>query len=564
IASRSILGIWIDLRSAIRGSFRAVSDREVISLRALSIMAIGSLTTKLRLIYLPYLMLSLSVISIYSFLHWMIFIKLELFPVREIITFFGLPALFATITVLIWLRPRIKLLKLKKEARDYDILYLGCAILLITISTTVAQDYLTTVSGTLTELTGINSIDNIEKTKYYTVKDYFVSKKNLGTHVSGEMQGRYNNKIHLSLFITLPIYESMKDEGQKIPPAWIGIKYIKELNNFLSDEELEKKFEDFLDDAQNDFDAKNVQEFVYLDRIGYSDNLDGYKEALKKSPKYHSTNDIVLTPIKTPFELRNDNKLKSVFRAYVLGSLFWLFMLLFPKFDEDALTYYLQGKSVKNDNSIREFFSTFFIPNEILFVVPILLSMLSLIFFAMFFSGYGFVSMSSDGLLRWGASYRPAIVNGEYWRLVANIFLHDGAHHLAANGLALWYVGMCLEPVLGRMMFFVFFILTGVFASLSSIYWYEATVSVGASGAILGLCGLFIALVLTKRPCLHFIDMNSPILGIIIAIVICSLGIGFLTKGIDNAAHTGGLVSGLVLGLVLAIIDVKSKILSTI
>ena len=78
---------------------------------------------------------------------------------------------------------------------------------------------------------------------------------------------------------------------------------------------------------------------------------------------------------------------------------------------------------------------------------------------------------------------------------------------------------------------------------------YEATVSVGASGAIFGLYGLFLALLLLK---LFPPDFGKAFLTSTLIFVGYNLFVGLAGSGIDNAAHIGGLVSGFLIGLALA------------
>jgi rhomboid protease GluP len=507
---------------------------------------VGVLKEKLRFIYLPFLIIGVSVIGLYTLLNWLLFIKLDLFSLREIIKNFGLPFSLSWISILIWLRPRINLMKFNRKNTSTH--YQCVAFCMIGLSTFIAQEYLTTASGKLTELESINSIDKQEKTKFYTVKNYFVSKRNFGLHTSAEMTGRYNQNLLLSLFITLPIYESIADSTKQVCPAWIGIKYAENISNQLSDEEKQRKFEEFLDKNQKDFDSKDVQQFVYFDRIGSSDDLDGYKEALKTSPKFNSINDIVLITVNKPFEARNGNTFAWIFISYGIGAFIWFVMLLFPKFDEERLTGLLNRNPIEEE--LKELLS-FFIPTKDYFVTPILLSLNIFIYLMMFLSGYGFIAIRASDLLKWGANYGPSITEGEYWRLLSSTFLHGGIGHLMANMAGLLFIGMCLEPFLGKVKFAFIYLLTGVLASLSSIYWYEAIVSVGASGAIFGLHGLFLAFLLRNALPEFLPELKSFFLMMILIFVGFNLIMGF-TDGIDNAAHIGGLISGFILGLLIA------------
>ena len=120
--------------------------------------------------------------------------------------------------------------------------------------------------------------------------------------------------------------------------------------------------------------------------------------------------------------------------------------------------------------------------------------------------------------------------------------------HLLANMYGLLFVGIFLEPLLAPVKYLAIYLVTGVLASLASIWWYDATVSVGASGAIFGLYGVFLALLVTKVYTAAF--AKSFLLSTVVFVGF-NLLMG-LTGGIDNAAHLGGLISGIVIGLVLS------------
>ena len=112
----------------------------------------------------------------------------------------------------------------------------------------------------------------------------------------------------------------------------------------------------------------------------------------------------------------------------------------------------------------------------------------------------------------------------------------------------LLFVGIFLEPLLGRTKYLLIYLTTGVLASVASIWWYEATISVGASGAIFGLYGFFLATLVFKvfPPAFSKAFFVSTLI-----FVGVNLLMG-LSGGIDNAAHIGGLVSGFLIGLVMS------------
>ena len=229
-------------------------------------------------------------------------------------------------------------------------------------------------------------------------------------------------------------------------------------------------------------------------------------------------------------------------------------MISYPKINNAALALFLSGKAKKEESGIHVFISEFMIPTKDFFVTPILIDLNIFIFLLLFLQGHGFFSVRGEDLMQWGANYGPSVASGEYWRLLSSTFLHGGIIHLAGNLFGLILIGPILEPILGKAKFAFAYLVTGVAASLASIYWYDATVSVGASGAIFGLCGVFLALFATKSlPDYFELELSSYLMSMVGGFVGCNLLMGFMGN-VDNAAHVGGLVSGLILGLLQSIL----------
>ena len=116
--------------------------------------------------------------------------------------------------------------------------------------------------------------------------------------------------------------------------------------------------------------------------------------------------------------------------------------------------------------------------------------------------------------------------------------------HLLMNTFALLYIGMFLEPLMGKVRFASAYLMTGIFAGLMSIAMHPASVGVGASGAIFGMYGVFLALLTTR----HIKKtLRKTMLRSILFFVVLNLMYG-LQGNTDNAAHIGGLLSGLLIG----------------
>lgn len=302
---------------------------------------------KINLIYFPFLIIWISFTVIYNLLFFLIFIKLKLFSINKEFLYIELPFIFLFLVVFVWLRPRIKLLKLTSKIA---FVYLGSAVLAITLPNMPILKYITKASGELTKLTNMSNIDEHEKTQYYSVENYFVTKSDFTDHVSSEKWGRHNKRLLITLFIALPIYDSIVDKSQHVNPyAWLGLKYDMEMKNNLSEAEKETIIHEFIVKSGKIFDARNVQKFTYLERIGNSNDLKGFIKAIERNPQFNSINNIVLIPIDTPFEDRNKDAIRMIFSVSMIGAFLWFVILLFPKFDEERLRVFLdKSKPVIN------------------------------------------------------------------------------------------------------------------------------------------------------------------------------------------------------------------------
>ena len=189
-------------------------------------------------------------------------------------------------------------------------------------------------------------------------------------------------------------------------------------------------------------------------------------------------------------------------------------------------------------------FLSFFIPRAGYYATPIIIDVNIIVFILMALSGISIFEPTAKSLLAWGGNLRGLTLTGQWWRLITNTFLHIGILHLLMNMYALLYIGILLEPYLGKMKFVAAYLFTSILASLTSIYWHPNIVSAGASGAIFGMYGVFLAMLTT-----NILDKKTrTALFTSIAVFVGFNLMNGVKAGIDNAAHIGGLISGLAIG----------------
>ena len=183
--------------------------------------------------------------------------------------------------------------------------------------------------------------------------------------------------------------------------------------------------------------------------------------------------------------------------------------------------------------------------------VNILLAINSLVWVAMVASGVSWFNPGPGEMLRWGASYGPMTLTGQFWRVLTSMFLHYGIIHLLGNIYVLWRFGLPFERLFGRWVTFAVYLLTGAAAVLSGTQWYPQAVVAGASGAIFGFLGVLIAFFSFGRIELPRKRKRIMLLWALLWVLVFFFW-GSIWLLVWHVAHLGGLVCGLLLGTFLA------------
>ncbi|MFB1050358.1 rhomboid family intramembrane serine protease [Paraliobacillus sp. JSM ZJ581] len=147
-------------------------------------------------------------------------------------------------------------------------------------------------------------------------------------------------------------------------------------------------------------------------------------------------------------------------------------------------------------------------------------------------------STETEILIEYGAKYNPAIINGEWWRIISSMFLHIGMLHVFMNMLALHVVGNVVERIYGNMRFLIIYFVSGIIGGVTS-FALSPQVAAGASGAIFGLFGALLYFGMNHKR-IFFQTMGWNVIGVIGFNIVFGLAV----PQIDNGAHIGGLLGG--------------------
>ena len=134
------------------------------------------------------------------------------------------------------------------------------------------------------------------------------------------------------------------------------------------------------------------------------------------------------------------------------------------------------------------------------------------------------------------------IYDFEIWRLITSTFLHGDLLHLFSNMFSLLIFGSYVELGFSKYKFVIIYFISGFLGSLFSVFLLPLnTISLGASGAIFGLIGAALSLLIKDR--------NNPLIILGLVYVFYFVVTSF-SPGINYFAHIFGLLGGFITGYI--------------
>ncbi len=510
--------------------------------------------TKLKHILPTFLAVTFGTVFVLAFFRWIFCLQFSIIDIKEEVWVLWLPLIFPWIPITLWLRQRFRILTFKKDNDKGRFFFQLISWGVLTAMLFISQAYLTTATGKLQKLSDIKEIEKVAKARYYKLSNFSVAPYFGGTYTDFRTSGKYNQDLNFDIYFVTPILSDTSERINDIPKFWYGVKYHEQISNKISDQEKESKYQAFYNSCIQKMNRYDFHSLDHFERKPNSDARVNYLKAIEARTKQTADGSfIVLEPIQEKYEDRNGNKFAWIFGSFGIGFAILLFSLLWPGYSETERKMFLKGKKPKQDDLVA--MVNYLIPKEEHFATSIILDLNILVFLLMIFSGIHIISPNGQELLHWGANRRFETTSGEWWRLLTSMFLHGGIMHLFLNIYGLIIAAIFVEPILGRKKYFILYILSGLCGSLASIWWYSNTISVGASGAIFGLYGAILGLLLTNA----FPKNGKKGILIMIGIYVGINLLWGLTGGIDNAAHIGGLLSGAIIGIILYKLDEEKK-----
>lgn len=133
--------------------------------------------------------------------------------------------------------------------------------------------------------------------------------------------------------------------------------------------------------------------------------------------------------------------------------------------------------------------------------------------------------------------------DGGWYRVLTSMFLHADIQHLVSNMLVLYYIGNLVEKRIGHLQYVIIYFLSGIVGDIFSagyeLFTQQYVSSVGASGAVFGIEGALLFLVIINEG-----KIKEIAAGRLAFAIAFSLYCGFTSAYVNNMAHVGGVLTG--------------------
>lgn len=492
----------------------------------------------------PVVGLSIALFCIYSALDWFFFTPRNWLD--DDVTRYWLPLTLAVFAHLVFVMPRISAFKL--TSRNAPFLYHIVALAIIAAPVMMAQAHIGPARGQITRVHDAADIVGAPDTKYYAADNICLDAANAVAHYALEASGARDGSLKLVLYGIVPVCVPSLDVAKilgtdaaagipGVPHVWVAMTFSQRIDGNADRAARLAAANGLGVDAQRKLVALDARKYKYFERIGSKITQRNFVAALSDNGKSLAKGDLILLPHEDDFGSRSGTWLTLSLLALGCGALLWTVMAMATPLKGDAL-------------SIRITNSEWLIPSRTSYGLQLLVALNVSVFVAMVVAGLGFLAFDNADLVTWGANYGPDLHGLGYLRLITSTFVHGGVMHLANNMYGLVISGLFLSTILPNWRLIGCYLICGVGGSIAGAALHPDIISVGASGAILGLWGVLIALAVLKDP--RVVDDGRKVL-LINGLTFAGLTIfmGSVTPGIDNAAHIGGLITGFLLGVVI-------------
>lgn len=301
---------------------------------------------KLKYIFIPYLLIAIGTISIYTLLRNFFDYKLDILNFKSGINDLLFPTFFVAISLFIFFRKRVRIIYSERFTRGNGI-YPVTAAVIILIPVLLFQGYLKDSASVLHEIKDVNKINNSKKTDCYKIQEFNVNKNNAGVYRETTTYDGKDKKIEFRNYFAVPIVNKAFNFNSVNHKYWFGIHYINSISSQVSDSVKNKLCKEFYKECINNFEHYNFSDFQYLKVMENSGYRDCYVSAIiNRQPNVDKSAIIIFEPEKKNFEERFGfiNPF-LIFCSFLIGAFIFLLMILIKSINKKEYQIFISKKN---------------------------------------------------------------------------------------------------------------------------------------------------------------------------------------------------------------------------
>lgn len=304
------------------------------------ITSFDEIVLKFRVLFVPFLIRTIGIIAVYTFLNWLLTIKMELFQIPEKFTDLLLPIILCIAFVSMGLSYK-KIFPCKISEREnsgtYSEFWGIIAYATLTPSIIFAQMYLHQSTAKAMKIESTAQIDRSHQKKYYQINSIYLDKKYASVYFSSALgSGKYNNSLNYTAIYALPLMSAQSDTSLKTQNVWYVKTYSKTVSNSMPKTEKEIAYAKFCKDADQQFARADLYNVAYFERGDWV--LENCLSAIDQTKRFDYPNDlIILYPFSAPFHLDYKSSLHIFLLSFCLGSFLMFLMIVLRPLSEETL-----------------------------------------------------------------------------------------------------------------------------------------------------------------------------------------------------------------------------------
>lgn len=278
------------------------------------------ITLKFKLIFLPFLGLSLLTAVAYAVVRWTFDIYLDIWPLKDTIWDLIIPMILSIMVVLIGMRKRVRLLRFKLfEEKSFNVC---CFVMILSLfpALSVSQAYLSKVSYQVIDINSVDEVRQYPKQKYFRIADFDINKLAAEVHMTTELSGKYQSHILAYLYVATPFVNAKN--------IWLAKSFRIEIDNSITEAAKSWQLNRFIEESEREYKVFDASSIDYFEYIKNSDVKRSYLQTIKLLPQPHESEAYMLLGKQGTLAEDTNAELLKFIRFFLIGMAICLAMIL--------------------------------------------------------------------------------------------------------------------------------------------------------------------------------------------------------------------------------------------